>query len=177
MMPVSPVYKGCEAGLCFCFSETTFLADAENCKVLEQSTAPKRLQDSERNRVPRSPTETPTTIDPVEVGYSLGRGTRDVGQPGQYGSSLGVEFRTPIGPTKYQGISLRGPRESQRSTTALATEATPSSSLWYTTPAGTVEGVERVLFPTENLTPPVWKRRSVEKKTSMLPTLATLATT
>ena len=70
--------------------------------------------------------------------------------------------------------------KSQQSTTALVTPctgATPSSSLGYTTPGRTAEGVDRVLFPMEDLTLAVLKEVSVEKKTSELSTAAEPAST
>ena len=94
------------------------------------------------------------------MGSSLGRRTSDIGQLSQCGSSLGFEHRTPIEPTIYKASNLTGLKESHRSTTAMATSfigVTRSSSLGYTSPAGTVEGVERVLFPAGDLTPLVMK--------------------
>ena len=83
-MPVSPAFPGCKAKMCFCFLETKFLAGTEKGKVLKQEVAPtKRLHDIKINRVPKSPTKTPT-IEPVEVGYSRGRRTRHFGRPSQY---------------------------------------------------------------------------------------------
>ena len=155
-IPVSPVCEGCKVELSFCVLETRFLTSGENKKVWKQPEL--RARESEENRVRGSPTKNPRRIDPVDMGSSLGRLTRDIGQHSKYGSSLGLKDGMPIGPTIYKGISLRGLRESQRSIRAPATPSTgaaPRSSLGYTTPAGTVEGLQRVLLPAGDLTPPV----------------------
>ena len=129
-MPVCPICSGSVPA----FSRRSFYEARKKSKVLKQTTIPtKGLQDIEINRVPRSPTKTPT-VDPVEEGCSLGRRTRHIGQRSH---------------TKYQGMGFRGLRESHRSTKALATssiEATPSSSLGYTATARTVEGVNMPWF-------------------------------
>ena len=95
-----------------------------------------------------------------------------IGLASQYGSTLRVELnRTLVGQRLWTiapaTIEIYGilPQRTTESFAAPSTVATLASSVGYTTPLGTVEGVDKALFQGGDLMPPGPNSLSDEKKT------------